>query len=1008
MQRRRFNPELLNSMRWGLLLAVAFFCITLLSVQAALADGSYIYYQVEGCYDIKSFGVGLYGDGAGSLTVSVPGEVADAYIYWVGVEDTTPAGDGTSILLIGNGGPPQTITGQLFPGEAGIATRPNPDWYGWYADIGPKGAGIITQAGETTVNISGWDNSNDRTNGASIAVIYSTGDCDSPRRVYLKGGIDSYFWRDDAERFTELLIYEFPAEPEPRIASIRFSHAGKDSTAVNCRGGAIWMLAGDNAPPDRVTFDLVDRDPNTLRGFGINGAVEIVNDPFDGPSLGCTPAVNPAPDQPYAAGHPYPGGAADAPYRAIGIDPPDGGNIAPEWGIVEVEIVVPAGATWVAFQLESEADQSGESGSWSGGGFLIPSPRLAVLKYNDGNGDGVFTDLEEAPADGITVTFKAVIANTSVQPLTITSISDDLHGANDQLTTASGLTPACADVLGTVLAPNQSIICYFDGTISVGADGQEVDTVTVTAVAEDNTQVSAFDTSTVTAPPPPALPEIEVDKVADPVSLPEPGGEVTFTVTVTNTVDEPLTLISLIDDIHGDLNNRGSCSVPQPLPVGGSYTCQFTATVTGNAGDSETDIITAIAEDEDGNQAEDSDDATVVITPVPSVAILKTLNLSGDAADGIVTVGQSLTYTVRVTNTSQVTLTVVPLEDTYDPVYLSFLRAAPQPDNAATPGTLRWDDLTGAGVLPPQNALTVDVTFEAITSTNNLPNQQTINVAVVDGATDGTTVLPPVADDAPVRITDPRVAVAKITSDPADGLVEVNDLVTFTIAITNTGDTTLDIIPVNDIFEPAELSYIRTSLATQPQVTDGELFWPDVSTELGNLTPGQAVTFTITFRFISETVAATINIVRLGETIDENGDPAGQPQGQSDAVVVVKDPTPVTLLSFHATVRGEGVVIGWVTGAEIDVFGFHLWQGSNNDRTQGARITSELIPSRGSSGQGAVYRHIQPGLPEGAAFYWLEEVTTTGERNFYGPITLQLPPDNVAEDVQLYLPQLAR
>ena len=1036
MQSQKPPTFLPNLRRWGILFAVVLTCFAVFNPRNAQADDEVTYYEADGCYDVKSFGVGLFATGAGDVTVSVPGEVVDAFIYWVGVEDDSPAGDGTSILSIGNGAQSKEVEGTLFPGAAGLATRPNPDWYAWFADIGPNGAGLVTEPGAIPLSISGWDSANDHTNGATIVIVYSTGECATPRHVVLKAGVDAYFYRYTDEEFTELLVYEFAAAPQPRIASVRFAHAGEDSTAVNCRGGAIWMLAGGGSPPDPVTFDLVEVDPATLRGFGINGAVEIVNDAFTGPALPCTPTVNPVPDQPYEAGHPYPGGAQTAPYRSLGIDPPVGGNIGPEWGILEVELLIPANTTWVAFQLESEADQRGESGSWAGGGFLVPSPQLAVIKYNDANGDGVFTDLEMAPSDNSLVTFKVVIANTTVDPLTITDISDDVHGSNAALTTASNLAPACADVLGMVLAANQSIICYFDGTISVGGSGQEINTVTATLTAQDNAAYTSYDTSTVVVPgvlpaiavekvaaplslpepggvftftvtvtntvqealtltnlvddihgdlngqgtcsvpqaiavggvytcqfsatvtgtagdtetdtvtataqdnggnsanasddatvtitPPGVLPAIAVEKVAAPLSLPEPGGVFTFTVTVTNTVQEALTLTNLVDDIHGDLNGQGTCSVPQAIAVGGVYTCQFSATVTGTAGDAETDTVTATAQDNGGNSANASDDATVTITPLPAIAILKTLDRGGDAADGIVTVGRSLTYTIRVTNTSAVTLTVVPLTDTYDSTYLSYQRATPMPDNTSTPGTIVWNDLTGAGVLPPQGAVSVAVTFNALASTDSLPGKQTINVALVDGATDGTTVLPPVLDDAPVRITNPRVVVSKTTTDPANGVVVFNGLVTFTIAITNTGDTILDVLPVRDVFIPSELSYVRSSLTSEPQVSEGQLLWSDVSTELGNLAPGATVSFMVTFRFISPTAAETVNTVILGEVIDEHGDSAGQPQGQS-----VATPTAISLLSFSAVAHADSVQVRWVTGAETEVFGFHLLRGSS-------------------------------------------------------------------------------
>ena len=49
-------------------------------------------------------------------------------------------------------------------------------------------------------------------------------------------------------------------------------------------------------------------------------------------------------------------------------------------------------------------------------------------------------------------------------------------------------------------------------------------------------------------------PTITVDKTANPTMLPEPGGDVTYTIVVTNTSpDETVTLTDLDDNRFGDL-----------------------------------------------------------------------------------------------------------------------------------------------------------------------------------------------------------------------------------------------------------------------------------------------------------------------------------------------------------------------------------------------------------------------------------------------------------------------
>jgi hypothetical protein len=112
-------------------------------------------------------------------------------------------------------------------------------------------------------------------------------------------------------------------------------------------------------------------------------------------------------------------------------------------------------------------------------------------------------------------------------------------------------------------------------------------------------------------------------KFLPPATLPAPGGDVVFEVLVDNTGPEDVTLTSLTDDIHGDLDldtsdphdwTSSTCDLPQTIAVGGSYECSFIAYVAGSDGDHETDTVTATAEDDDGNETQAQDSATVTIT----------------------------------------------------------------------------------------------------------------------------------------------------------------------------------------------------------------------------------------------------------------------------------------------------------------------------------------------------------------------------------------------------------
>ncbi|ACY18049.1 vWA domain-containing protein [Haliangium ochraceum] len=151
--------------------------------------------------------------------------------------------------------------------------------------------------------------------------------------------------------------------------------------------------------------------------------------------------------------------------------------------------------------------------------------------------------------------------------------------------------------------------------------------------------------------------DIEVVKTASTNLLPEEGGDVTFTFTVTeSTGNGSVELHTLTDSIYGDLNGQGDCSVPQTLAPSGSYTCSFTTTLTGfNAGFTETNVVTAEGTDENGVEVSDTDDETVVIGDnPPDMHMCKVINpeeapASGGYIELLVYIFNDSTWSDRIT-----------------------------------------------------------------------------------------------------------------------------------------------------------------------------------------------------------------------------------------------------------------------------------------------------------------------------------------------------------------------
>jgi hypothetical protein len=121
-----------------------------------------------------------------------------------------------------------------------------------------------------------------------------------------------------------------------------------------------------------------------------------------------------------------------------------------------------------------------------------------LVKDNDADGDGTFTDSEEASEEGQDVTFQVVITNTSDVDMQIMGLTDAFGETTiDQLPC---LTAGGQSVLGMWLDPDESVTCTFTVQDYAPPAGESlVDTVEVIVCAKgSDDRASDSDTSIVT------------------------------------------------------------------------------------------------------------------------------------------------------------------------------------------------------------------------------------------------------------------------------------------------------------------------------------------------------------------------------------------------------------------------------------------------------------------------------------------------------------------------------
>ncbi len=353
----------------------------------------------------------------------------------------------------------------------------------------------------------------------------------------------------------------------------------------------------------------------------------------------------------------------------------------------------------------------------------VIAPALAIAKT---------PDLQSVPLGG-DATFTIEVTNTGDVDLTDVTIADPAAPACDT-TIASLATGASTSYTCSLVG----ITADFTNTASVAATdplGNPVD--------------GGSDTADVTV----LYPAVSIDKSPDSQAV-GVGGDAVFTITVTNSGQVDLPLVTVTDPAAPDCD----ASVG-PLVVGAStaYSCTVADVLTDF-----TNTATVDATDANGNSVTDTDVADVLVLPA-GISITKT------ADNPQVVSGGDVVFTILVENPGPADIVNVVVTD---PSY---------------PGC----DATFAGIAAGGlETYTCTVTGVTADFTN------TIDVAGEDeaGAPVGA------SDSATVTVLDPAVAIFKT---PAVQTITEGDDAVFTITVINTGETDLTAVTVTDVSAPS-------------------------------------------------------------------------------------------------------------------------------------------------------------------------------------------------------------
>lgn len=403
--------------------------------------------------------------------------------------------------------------------------------------------------------------------------------------------------------------------------------------------------------------------------------------------------------------------------------------------------------------------------------------------------------------------------------------------------------------------------------------------------------------------------------------------------------------------------------------------------------------------------------------------------------------GANVTFTLAVFNQGVVTATNISLVD-----YL------PSGFTLSATGNSGWTSngvtatLTLPGVVAPTGTHLVNI---VLTASANLSGTYTNTAEISAGTAPGNMPLPD-ADSTPDRsknngsngntgestgLVDNQVTgngkvagqdeddhdIAPITVAPLTAsyviskkLVGTNPVnlyrpVTFTIGITNTGNLTIAVLPLRDLYQTTYLTYESATPPATDLVNDGQIDWSDLTVSFGrDLAPGQAFHVLVRFMALRDTTplpgGVTVNTA-IAHDATTTTTPIPDPQPVT-ATVRILAPTAVALAGHGAAYANGQVQLHWQTASEVEAASFNVLRqvvGAEASAAEWVKLNSQPITAQ-NPGQatGASYSYQDTTATPGQTYRYLLEIVDSSGQSAYSELGV------VATGSRIYLSVIER
>jgi uncharacterized repeat protein (TIGR01451 family) len=645
-------------------------------------------------------------------------------------------------------------------------------------------------------------------------------------------------------------------------------------------------------------------------------------------------------------------------------------------GTAEYSLVFPAGTTtsdtFARFRLfPAGATTFPPTGPASGGEVedylvTVQERELSIAKTSDATADS-------RPGDVVTYTVTAT--NTGTADYTSSSpavVLDDLSGVlddgryNNDAEASDGPTPAYVSPLISWSGPldaGDTVTITYTVTLAPGGDGvvrniafgpgcDPADPDCDTTTPECDPPVGGVDPDTgiPCAPTELLLPKLTHTKVANTTELPVDGGEVEYTITVTNQGPGVFTATapgSMTDDLARVLDDGTVTEGPSAdigtatfdpadesiewegaLAVGEAATITYTVTYDASTGDNVLLNVACVP----AELAQDPTDLCRAVQ-IPGSALQDRKSVNPASGTSVVA-GQQVTYTLHFENTGQADAAVDTFDDLSDVLDDATLTGGPTPSNGALTATLNGTRIDIDGTVPAGQTYTVTYTV----TVNPFAQQGDHILGNVLGGEEGCLEGDPTCrTENPIR----HVSVTK-TSDAATD-VDTGDVVTYTVTVHNDGEG--DYTDQEPAIAEDDLSGVIDDATyngdATPSAGSMSYAWPTL-TWTGALAAGDTETFTY-----------SVTVTNAGDHVLENaaGPVCTSPEICDPPVVVITPLPHVVPAKSSDPATGEALSAGnvvtytlsWTNDGEAP--GVISDTDDLSDVLDDAEVTSEPVPS---------------------------------------------------------------